>query len=155
MFLKLKYDNLDKSPFYSKKFRIIFPDLILDNIYKFPDNEKEAQSINFIFFTVNGKIFNLNFGNIFEIDYDYSKNEGEFNSNLDIMITENIGYDGYNHYFSLGSGNGKFYFYRLYFKNGNVISEVLYEYKSNFAITRYIGSFFTNEKFNNGISHLK
>ncbi len=155
-FLKLKYDKFDKGSQFFKKFRIVFPDLILDNIHHFEEMDKNLNSaFSFLFFTVNGKIFNLNFARVFDNDSEFSKNEGEFDKNLDVIITEYLSNDAFNYYYALGSGNGKFYITRIHFKQGYAVTEMLYEYKSSFAFTKYIGSFFTNDKYNCGISHLK
>lgn len=110
---------------------------------------------SFFFFTVNGKIFNFYFSRVFDNDCEFSKSEGEFDKNLDIIITEYLSSDAFSYYYALGSGNGKFYITRIHFKQGYAVTEILYEYKSSFAFTKYIGSFFTNEKYNCGISYLK
>ena len=138
-----------------KKFCIVFPDIILDNIHFFQDSHKDLDYISFVIFTLNGQIFNVNLRKIFENEYDYSKKEGEFEKNLDLIMTEYLGTDNYYYYYALAGGNGNIYFNRLYFNYSKVISENLYEYKFNHGLTSYIGSFFIKEKPKNGISHLK
>ena len=86
-FLKVKYDLSDNTSQMIKKFCIVFPDIILDNIHFFQDSHKDLDYISFVIFTLNGQIFNVNLRKIFENEYDYSKKEGEFEKNLDLIMT--------------------------------------------------------------------